>query len=99
MTMSQVLQLYAPFAGLMVVVFWLGVLSNRVATLEREERDRKGREAAASEERDRVTRIETLMEGVGAKVDRVERQIEGVHRQLANIATRSGNVSREMLDT
>lgn len=98
MTVSQALQLYAPMAGLLAVVFWLGVLSNRVATLEREERDRKTRDLANVTDRDKITRLETLIDGASEKMERFERQLDGVHRQLANIATRSGNVARELLE-
>lgn len=98
MTLSQALQLYAPLAGLLAVVFWLGVLSNRVSTLEREERDRKARDIANVADRDKITRLETLIDGASEKMERFERQLDGVHRQLANIATRSGNVARELLE-
>ena len=90
---------YAPFAGLLAVVFWLGVLSNRVATLEREERDRKGRDKTDFEERDRLTRVETILDSLSDKVGRVERQVEGVHRQLANLATGKNNIARELLES
>lgn len=86
MTVTQGLPFYAPFAGLLAVVFWLGVLSNRVATLEREERDR-------------LPRVETLLDSVSDKVGRVERQVEGVHRQLANLATGKNNIARELLES
>lgn len=97
MTLAEVLQSYAPFAGLLMVVFWLGVLSNRVATLEREEKDRKGREAGSLLERDRITKMETILEGVKTQVEGMVRELSGVQRQLANIATGKTNVSRELL--
>lgn len=99
MTVTQGLQFYAPFAGLMAVVFSVGVLSNRVATLEREERDRKGRDKTDFEERDRLTRVGTLLGSLGDKVGRVERQGEGVHRQLANLATGKNNIAGELLES
>ncbi len=97
MTLAQALQLYAPLAGLLAVVFWLGVLSNRVSTLEREERDRKGRDTVSLAERDRITRMETTLEGVNTQVERMARELGGVHRQLANISTGKTNVARELL--
>jgi hypothetical protein len=96
-TLAQALQLYAPLAGLMMVVFWLGVLSNRVATLEREERDRKTRDAVSLAERDRITRMETTLSSVETQVERMARELGGVHRQLANISTGKTNVARELL--
>lgn len=35
MTTADVVQLYAPFAGLMALAFWMGVLSQRVRHLEK----------------------------------------------------------------
>lgn len=87
MTLSEALQLYAPLAGLLAVVFWLGVLSNRVATLEREERDRKDREKHDAGERDRIVRMETKMDDMKEKIDGLGRELGVVHRQLANMVT------------
>lgn len=87
MSIAQLLQFYAPMAGLLGVVFWLGVLSNRVATLEREERDRKDREKLATDERDRIVRMETKMDAMEAKIDHLGREMAGMQRQLANIIT------------
>lgn len=92
MTLSEALQLYAPLAGLLAVVFWLGVLSNRVATLEREERDRKEREKAVFDERDRIVRMETLLDAVKDQMDRMARELAGMQRQLANIAAGRGRI-------
>ena len=49
MNLADALTLYAPLVGLLGVVFWLGVLSNRVVTLEREARERKNRDSRDSD--------------------------------------------------
>ena len=36
MSFAEAIQLYLPLAGLLSVVFWLGVLSQRVKTLEKD---------------------------------------------------------------
>ena len=92
MTLSEALQLYAPLAGLLAVVFWLGVLSNRVVTLEREERDRKEREKSIVDERDRIVRMETTIDAMKGQMDRVVRELAGVQRQLANLAAGRGRL-------
>ena len=92
MTLSEALQLYAPLAGLLAVVFWLGVLSNRVVTLEREERDRKEREKTIADERDRIVRMETTIDAMKGQMDRVVRELAGVQRQLANLAAGRGRL-------
>ena len=92
MTLSEALQLYAPLAGLLAVVFWLGVLSNRVVTLEREERDRKEREKTIADERDRIVRMETTIDAMKGQMDRVVRELAGVQRQLANLAAGRGKL-------
>lgn len=90
MTLTELLQFYAPLAGLLVMAFWVGALSNRVATLEREERDRKTRDRDDLDERDRMVRLETKLEGVETKLGGVERELGTVHRLIANLATGQG---------
>lgn len=92
MSVTQILQFYAPMAGLLCVVFWLGVLSNRVVTLEREERDRKDREKGVADERDRLVRMETLLDAAKDQMDRMTRELAGMQRQLANIAAGRGKI-------
>lgn len=90
MTVTQLLQLYAPLAGLLAVVFWLGVLSNRVLTLEREVRDLKERAKAETDERERIVRMEVKMDDMKEKLESVGRELATVHRQLANMVSRRG---------
>ncbi len=89
MTFAQVMQLYAPLAGLLVVVFWLGVLSQRVKSLEEDVKDLKsdGGKDGSSE---RIVRLEVKMDGVGEQLASINRNMAGVQRQLANIATGQG---------
>lgn len=91
MTVEQLLQLYAPLAGLLAITFWLGVLSARVTTLEREERDRKVIEREAPEERDRVTRLETKFEAIDDHFEQMQRSISEIQRSLSNLVTGRGN--------
>lgn len=46
MTSAQLLQLYAPLAGLLVLAFWVGGLSQRVRGLETVAKDNKEMEKA-----------------------------------------------------
>lgn len=80
-------------AGLFVTVsaygatfaYFLGRQSERIATLEREAK----REAGLS---DKVTRLEVHVEHANEKLDSLDRTMQGVNRQLANIATGKGGI-------
>lgn len=87
MTLAQALQLYTPLAGLVLMAFWLGVLSNRVSTLEREERDRKTREALTATDGERIVRVETKLDGAIGTLESLQREMAGVQRALGNIAS------------
>lgn len=80
MSLAEVLQLYAPFAGLMALAFWLGVLSARVRQLERSAAD--GPDLA-----EKVTRLTVEMEHANATLVKLANHSENANRQLANLAT------------
>ena len=93
MEIGQALQFWTPLVGLLVMAFWLGVLSNRVATLEREERDRTAREAGDQVERERIVRVETKLDGAIATLSSLQREVAGVQRALGRLAFgRSGRL-------
>lgn len=60
--------------------FFLGRLTERTSTLEREAK----REAGLSE---KVIRLEVQLEHANEKLDSLDRTMQGVNRQLANLAT------------
>lgn len=76
-TFAQVLQLYAPFVGLMALSFWMGVLSQRVRHLE---------SFGYMKVSNQVVEIMTKMKGFDEKLDSLDRRTEGVQRQLANLS-------------
>lgn len=78
MTFALVLQLYAPFVGLMALAFWMGVLSQRVRQLEKD--------CDRGSLLERVTRLEVKMDGADKKLDHIDTNMQGINRQLANIA-------------
>lgn len=86
---NELVQLYAPLAGLLGVVFWIGVLSERVSTLktriiaaELEITSIKGEDGAGV---GRVIRLEVQMENLSKTIESVQRSIDGFQRQLANL--------------
>lgn len=88
LTVSQLLQFYAPLAGLLGVVFWLGVLSERVKTLSRRVDDlEKAGEEAGGDVRKLVT-LEVQMGNVLTRLDSVDRSLSGVQRQLGNLVVK-----------
>lgn len=81
LSMSALLQLYAPLAGLLAVVFWLGVLSNRVRQLE----DKTKSDGSM------VSDIAVLKSQVGdvrEDIAGIHADINGINRILANIASK-----------
>jgi hypothetical protein len=89
MTVEQLLQFYAPFAGLLGVVFWLGVLSNRVKNLE----DDIKPPAHLVEDHDRLVTLETEVRAMRAEQEKQGRGIEGIQRTLANFVTRPNSIT------
>lgn len=69
MTSASMLQLYAPFVGLMALAFWMGVLSQRVRQLE------KGGDSAAH--------LVADMAVVKADINHMKESIDNLTGQLA----------------
>lgn len=90
MTLTEALQFYAPLAGLLATTFWLGVLSSRVSTLEREERDRKDREPIERTDHDTLVGLSNDMTSVKETLKGMARNYEGMQRQLANMTSGKG---------
>lgn len=88
LTFSQLFQLYAPLAGLLVVVFWLGKLSEKVAShnrrLQKLEETDEGIDGRVS----RLARMEANMLTMNDTLGKQGRSLDGVHRQLATIASK-----------
>lgn len=91
--LPQLLQLYAPLAGLLALAFWVGVLSQKVKGLEDDVKDLRdqGSEGGVSE---RIVRLEVQMEGMQASLEKIERGMEGVQRQLGNLMQKGGTITQ-----
>lgn len=92
MTITQVLAFYAPFAGLLLVVFWLGILHQRVRQLEERVRALQASENAGGMV-DRMARLEVHSENTIATMEKIEREMAGLQRQMGNVvvAIRKGD--------
>lgn len=62
-----------------IFAFWLGRMSQRMTAVEKASEDR-------SELSDKVTRLQVEMEHANQALSKVGREMEGVNRQLGNIA-------------
>lgn len=62
-----------------VLSFWLGRLSQRVLTIEKATEGNDGL-------MEKVVKLEVEMTHATAALDKVGREMEGIHRQLGNIA-------------
>ena len=89
MTAAAVLQLYAPFVGLMALAFWMGVLSQRVRQLEKIAAD-------GPDLNEKVTRLTVEMEHANATLVKLASHSENVNRQLGNIAMGRVGQSKEL---
>lgn len=76
MTISELVQLYVPLAGLIGMAFWTGVLSQRVRQLENR---------WTTERADSLVRMEAKVDAQGKDLEKISVSIEGIHRALGNI--------------
>ena len=92
MTVPELLQLYAPLAGMLALAFWVGMLSQKVANLKEDVKDLK-ESAERGGSGDRLTRLEVSMENAVSEIKKLGRGMEGVQRQLGNLMQKgSGGV-------
>lgn len=85
---QQLMQFYAPFAALLGVVFWLGVLTQTVRDLK--ERVQKMEEGDAEGGMiDRMARLEVNGENATKALEKISREMEGLQRQMGNLFTRN----------
>jgi hypothetical protein len=87
MSPTDLVQLYAPLVGLIGLAFWVGALSQRVRTLERDVADLKSDGDDELTVRDRLTVLETKFDIASDDLKSIKRVMEGVQRQLGNILT------------
>lgn len=86
LTLPQIVQLYAPLLGLLGLAFWTGSLSERVKVAERTLKELREGEALGQAMRERIARFDERQDLMGKSVEKLERLMEGVQRQLANLA-------------
>lgn len=90
MTVTQLLQLYAPLAGMLMLAFWVGVLTERIKSIRVEVQELKSE--AAEGDSPAITRLKVEMEGVKTSLDKLGRGMEGVQRQLGNLMQKPGQI-------
>lgn len=89
MTVAEFVQLYTPMAGLIGMAFWMGVLSQRVRSLENSTKTDKT-------DSERLVRVEVSVENLQDELKQLHRGIEGVQRQLGNLMTTKGRTVVEL---
>lgn len=90
LTSANLIALYAPLAGLILMALWVGALGNRMKVSER--RQSKTEADIESLKNDKVT-LGVLLEKAStsaAAMEKMQREMSGMQRSLANIA--SGHV-------
>lgn len=91
MTLAQILQFYGPLAGLLGVVFWLGMLTQQVKDLKEDIDELKGN-AEAGGSAHRLTTLEVQMKHVEEGVTSIKRSLDGIQRQLGNLMRPQGAI-------
>ena len=90
MTVPELLQLYAPLAGMLALAFWVGVLSERVRGLRTDVQDLRNESTVA--EAPAVIRLEGDVKNLTTAVEKLTRGMEGVQRQLGNLMQTPGKL-------
>lgn len=90
MNITQLVQLYAPLAGLLMVVFWLGVLSQRVKDLQDRVAGLRKEQDDSGDDHDLLVELKTKMTLIADRLDGFERGMQGVQRQLGNLMIKGG---------
>lgn len=85
MSITALVQLYAPLAGLLILAFWTGSLSEKVRNLQGAVKKLEA-EDSANRETERIIRLEVQSEGVEKTLASIDRSIQGINRQLATLA-------------
>jgi hypothetical protein len=98
-TLSQVLQLYAPLLGLLALAFWTGGLSARVKALENSVKQLVDEAKGENTVLQRLTRLETQMEGAIEASKEVKRGLDGENRQLSALVVQRRGVKGPLADT
>jgi hypothetical protein len=94
MTVPELLQLYAPLAGMLALAFWVGVLSERVRGLNQAVRKLESENTVA--EAPAVIRLEEKVGTLMAAVEKLTRGMDGVQRQLGNLMQKPAGQVLEM---
>jgi hypothetical protein len=90
MTVPELLQLYAPLAGMLALAFWVGVLSERVKGLRFDVQELKNDSTVSGSPA--VIRLEEHVSSLKTAVDKLTRGMDGVQRQLGNLMQRPGTL-------
>jgi hypothetical protein len=78
MSLEQLIQVYAPLAGLLAMAFWVGGLSARVRQLEKDALSHDGI-------LERLARLETNSTNIFVRLESIDRGMQSVQRQFGNL--------------
>ncbi|HKT55111.1 MAG TPA: hypothetical protein VJP88_11725 [Caulobacteraceae bacterium] len=83
MSLSEILQLYAPLAGMLAMAFWVGVLSERIKGLRADLTDLESSTNAGG--LPSIIRLEEQVRNMDSELQKLNRGVEGVQRQIGNL--------------
>jgi cell division protein FtsB len=70
---------------MLALAFWVGVLSERVKTLQVSVRELRAEDADPEGKQTKITRLQVQMEGVQTTLDKLDRSVQGMQRQVGNL--------------
>lgn len=86
-SLAFLVQLYAPLAGLLVVVFWLGKLTQRMTAAEERQTEMREEIKVLNDERSQVAVMASKLVDMATAMEKMGRELSGMQRSLANIAS------------
>jgi hypothetical protein len=87
MNVAQLVQLYAPLAGLIIIAVWIGALGQRVKTLEKTAEELRAAEHDRGSIYDRLLTLEIQGKANSDRLEKMESAILSIQRQLGNLMT------------
>lgn len=91
MNLAEALQLYTPLAGLVMMAFWVGALSQRVRSLETVVKRYTDDEGPGGSW-ERLVRLEEAVKSANGQLESINRTMGGIQRQIGNLMMKPGTL-------
>lgn len=92
LTAKDILSLYAPLIGIIGLAFWMGKLTGQLTDTVRRVLNLENGAAGESLVIAQLARLEERVNGWGKGQEKIDREVQGIQRTLANWASGKGAV-------